>query len=128
MDLGSYLAQAAMRHHQVGIWDCCIFPADWVVANGYPDPMADWRGTYASEAAADTRGGIEEAFLTGMERAGLSLAAEPLSGDVGLIEVAGQHAGAIWTGRRWAFVAPRGLAVASVAPEYVIGIWRVVYG
>lgn len=128
MDLGSYLAQAARRKHQLGIWDCCIFPADWVVANGWGDPMADWRGTYTSEAAADAHGGLDELFLAGCERIGLPLVATPLSGDVGLIEVGKQRAGAIFTGRRWAFVAPRGLAVASIDAKHISGIWRVLYG
>jgi hypothetical protein len=128
MHLGDYLTLAGKRRHQIGIWDCCIFPSDWAVLNGWPDPMASWRGTYASENAADARGGMEEAFAAGMEQAGLSLTVEPMPGDIGLIDLIGTKAGAIWTGRRWAFVAQRGLGVASIEPQFIIASWSIERG
>lgn len=123
MHLGEYLVQAGKRRHEIGVWDCCIYPADWLVINGHPDPMAAWRGTYASEDAADPRGGLEEAFAEGMALTGLHLTAVPGPGDVGLIDLLGVKAGAIWTGRRWSFVAPRGLSFSPLDERCVLAIW-----
>lgn len=35
---------------QPGVVDCCMAPADWVVARGYRDPAADLRETYHTES------------------------------------------------------------------------------
>lgn len=123
MTLGDYLVAASRRKHTYGQWDCCTFPADWCVANGWPDPMAEWRDGYIdASAAAD---GLLPLFAAGMFGAGLPAVSEPSEGDVGVISVFNQEAGAIFTGKRWALVAPRGLAFISADPSIVLKAWGV---
>lgn len=131
-DLGEYLRAAAARRREPGIWDCAAFPADWAMANGHPDPMAAWRGAYASESGAidliDAAGSLCALFERGMTSAGLERVGEPEPGDIGVLQVLGEQAGAVYTGKRWALVADRGLAFASIEPEHVLQIWRVANG
>lgn len=126
MNLGDYLVAASRKKHVYGEWDCCTFPADWCIANGWPDPMADWRAGYVDASPADD--GLLPLFAAGMADAGLPVIDEPGEGDVGVIAVFGQEAGAIHTGRRWALVAPRGLAFISADPAIVVRAWRVLRG
>jgi hypothetical protein len=49
MTLSEYLATLARRRWQPGTLDCGVFMADWLVACGHPDPIADVRGSYDSE-------------------------------------------------------------------------------
>lgn len=123
LTLGEYLIAASRKKHVYGVHDCCTFPADWIVANGWPDPMADWRGGYVDASAA--RDGLAPLAASGLADVGMPLADVPIEGDVGVISVFGQEAGAIFTGKRWALVAPRGLAFASADPSIVLKIWRV---
>jgi hypothetical protein len=46
--LADYLASMQRRRWQPGLLDCGIFLADWAIACGRPDPIADIRGTYDS--------------------------------------------------------------------------------
>lgn len=53
--LNQYIVDAQERYKQTGlVWgafDCCTFVSDWVqIATGV-DPMADYRGTYATRDA-----------------------------------------------------------------------------
>ncbi|SMD05656.1 hypothetical protein SAMN06272759_1309 [Novosphingobium sp. B1] len=121
--LGDYLAEAARKKHVYGLHDCCTFPCDWVVLNGWPDPMASWRGGYVDDAPA--RGGLLDIFARGMDGVGLPRTQNLMEGDVGVLTLLGQEAGAIFTGRRWALVAPRGMAFTTANPSIVIAAWRV---
>lgn len=130
MDLGEFLAQAGRRRRSAGEWDCCAFPAAWAIANGYPDPMAHWRGAYETESEAldliSDAGGLVALFDCGMASAGISRReGEPQAGDIGVIKIGDLEAGAIFTGRRWALVAERGVGMASVAPEAVAAVWSI---
>ncbi|ABD27174.1 conserved hypothetical protein [Novosphingobium aromaticivorans DSM 12444] len=125
-DLGDFLVAASHRKHRYGEWDCCTFPADWCIANGWPDPMAEWRGGYIDASAADD--GLLPLFAAGMFGSGIGATKEPVAGDVGVVSVLGQEAGAIFTGKRWALVAPRGLAFASLEPSCVLMAWSVTRG
>lgn len=122
MNLGDYLVAASMRRHELGVWDCLIFPADWIGMHGHPDPMAGRRGTYHSEAEGEGR--LVELFSDALEPLSLGRPVVVLEGDVGVISLLGRQAGAIFTGRRWALIAERGLAFASVPPECVSAVWR----
>ncbi len=123
MTLGDYLITASRKKHVYGGHDCCTFPADWCVDQGWPDPMVVWRAGYIDASPADD--GLLPLFASGMCGAGIPFADEPREGDVGVITVFGQEAGAIHTGRRWALVAPRGLAFISADPAIVVQAWRV---
>lgn len=135
MKLGAFLALAGARHRIDGEWDCATFPADWAVACGWPDPMARWRGTYSCEEEAISliaeHGSLAAMFGVGCAKAGIPVVDADndwRGGDVGVLTVLGHEAGAIFTGKRWALVAPRGLAFASIDPADVCHVWRPVRG
>lgn len=131
-DLGAWLLENNDRPRQAGVWDCCAFPAAWAVASGWPDPMMEWRGTYDSEdaglALADGHGGLVTLFERGMRAAGIPSRDGLVAGDVGVLSIRGGEAGAIFTGQRWALIAERGIAYASVEPQCVAGVWAVARG
>jgi len=107
-------------------------PAQWAIDNGWPDPMAHWRGAYGTEEGAlaliRDAGGLTELFRCGMASAGITERRGDLQpGDIGVLVVGEHEAGAIFTGRRWAMVAQRGLAVASVENEAVSAAWSVAW-
>lgn len=122
--LGEFLAEAARRRRIAGVWDCCTFPAEWAMRNGHPDPMAKWRG-YESETEAEhliaEAGGLDVLFAEGL--AGLE-ATDLRAGDIGVIGVGAEQAGAVFTGKRWAIVLDRGLGFTSIEPEHVLRVWR----
>lgn len=94
--------------------------------------MADWRGAYASEAEAEAlisdAGGLLALFSAGMASAGIPEADDPLEGDVGVVSLMGEEAGAIFTGKRWAFAAEKGIAASSLERAAVLKCWRVRLG
>lgn len=130
MMLGAYLKAAAAQPHTWGVSDCCTFPGDWCVAQGRADPMARWRGRYASEAEAmaliERDGGLLAMFTVGCAEAGLPEVDEPQRGDIGVLLAptcdGTPHVGGIFDGRRWALLAdPHGIVVVSAVAERV---WR----
>lgn len=130
-DLGEFLAERLAWPRRAGEWDCCAFPAAWAMACGFADPMAEYRGAYASEAEAEgilaRAGGLAPLFGPGLVSVGavpLEPSSDPRKGDIGIIDLLGNEAGAIYTGRRWAFVAERGLGFVSVERGHVSQIWR----
>jgi len=133
IDLGEYLRAAARRRRVAGVWDCAAFPADWVIANGYCDPLAAWRGRYDTEAGgldliADA-GGLVPMFAAGLALAGVPPASGALQpGDVGVVQLGAEQAGAVFTGKRWALVADSGMAFASIEREHIAAAWRVRHG
>lgn len=128
MTLGEFLTEAALRTYALGTWDCATFPAAWIMANGHPDPMGDWRGGYAISDVGDAEAGMFDVFAAQVEAAGMIRTSTPREGDIGVVSLVGRQAGAIFTGRRWAMVAPRGLVFASLEAGSVLGIWRVPHG
>lgn len=129
-DLGAFLIAQGGKRRKAGVHDCCTFPAEWAIDNDWPDPMADWRGAYDTEEDAEIlierAGGLADLFAAGMATAGIPRAdGDPEAGDIGVLRCGDHHAGAIFAGKRWALVANRGLAIASVEPEMVVAIWRV---
>lgn len=131
--LGLFLEEAGSRKREPGIWDCCTMPAEWTMACGHPDPMAEWRGMYATEHEGERlmaeAGGLHQLYLRGFASIGLGLCRELWAeGDVGIVRVLGHEAGAVFTGKRWALVADRGLAFVSLDPADVTHVWRVCHG
>lgn len=121
--LGEYLQEVAHKRREIGVWDCCTFPAGWLMWRGQPDPMADMRGIYGE---GDEGIDLVGAFADALDR--FEVTDDPQEGDVGVVSVLGHQAGAIFTGRRWALVAERGLAFASLDPECVLKAWSVSRG
>ncbi|WP_375194641.1 hypothetical protein [Sphingobium sp.] len=130
IELGTFLREMGNRRRVPGKWDCCAMPAEWAILNGWPDPMAHWRGAYDTEEGAarfiEDAGSLTQLFRCGMENAGIpERRGDVRIGDIGVLRVGGMEAGAIFTGKRWAMVADRGLAVASVEIEAVSAAWSV---
>lgn len=128
-DLGEWLAAQGGRRREPGVWDCCAMPAEWAIECGRPDPMALWRGTYATDEEAEERiaeaGGLAALFAIGMDDAGIREVADPEMGDIGVISLGAHEAGALFTGRRWAFVPlGRGLTFSSLDLSSVLRVWR----
>lgn len=132
--LEDYIAIEGARPAVWGERDCCLFPAGWVLRATGVDPAAAWRGAYASRREAwaliRARGGIERAIGEDMAAAGFVPTSDPMSGDVGLVEVAvGLRrpvtlvVGAIRVGRLWAVKAHLGM----VAGRYPVrAAWSVI--
>lgn len=132
-DLGQWLRTNADRSRDAGVWDCSTFPAAWVMANGLPDPMAQWRGTYATDEDAmrlvEQEGGLCALFARAMASVGARPNdGAPSAGDIGVASVFGLEAGAIFTGKRWAFVMDRGMAFVTMAPEHIVAVWSLPHG
>lgn len=129
MELAEYLTANLSRRRVSGEWDCATLVCDWVVARGFPDPMADYRGRYASEPESVRLvrpvGGMVAAFDGGLRgRAGWRAVApgSQALGDVGIVSVFGTRAAAIFTGSRWALVADKGLAFCTLR-GHVVRVW-----
>ncbi|MEC9018117.1 MAG: hypothetical protein VYC29_09410 [Pseudomonadota bacterium] len=124
-DLGAYLTAVGGKPWIWGKADCCTFPADWLILCGLPDPMAKWRGAYDDEwscaALIEDAGGLLSLWI---EALGQPENLEPEMGNVGVVQMWGHCAGAIFTGKRWAVRTTRGWAAASFAPADVLGAWR----
>lgn len=132
-DLGEYLRNLGGKRREPGTFDCVTIVADWAMVNGYPDPMAHRRGAYDSEEAAldliTEAGGLVALFdqflgaVGIMEREG-----SPQPGDIGVVAIRGEEAGAIFTGGRWALVGERGLIFITLPAENVLKAWAVHHG
>ena len=133
-DLGEFLRDVAARRRKPGEWDCCTFPATWALACGWPDPMVAWRGAYDCEETAHAfiagAGGLEFLFAKGMAAAGVPevVGSDFEPGDIGVMQMIGEQAGAVYTGRRWAFVVARGMGFTPVEPEHIVKAWLVAHG
>lgn len=87
--LSLYLGEVVRRRFAFGAMDCCILMADWLIARGLPDAMADRRGAYASWREYRTlmrrEGGIVASCRRRFAAIGLAERAEPVRGDVCLV-------------------------------------------
>lgn len=128
--LADFLAQSARVPFRYGRSDCCLWVADWLIAQGRPDPAEGFRGRYRTKLGCARllrkHGGVL-VILTGCaERAGLSPTGAPAAGDVGVVEVMTPDgpglSGAIYTGRRWATRAVHGLLVSEAV---AVAAWRI---
>jgi hypothetical protein len=130
MKLSDHLTTVGIVPFEYGVADCCTFACDWVLAIRGVDPMADWRGRYASRVGVTRkimeRGGMIECVSAEMKAAGLEETIFPQPGDVGLVRQV--YDGderimlAIKTARGWACKGERGLVVA---PLETVRAWRV---
>lgn len=114
-ELAAYLEAASLRRWVPGEHDCSAWPARWA---GIPLPSysTDEEGLALIEQA----GGLVPLWESLMSDR-LHRVAEPEPGSIGIIAVVGEDAqpvltGAIFTGRRWAFVTPQRLVCVSADP------------
>lgn len=129
--LGEYLVALGQRRREWGVHDCATLPCDWAVLRGHPDPMAEWRGTYTTDDDARAMIASEGGLLSYFERAFANFPVRegaPQPGDVGVIQIAGLEAGAIFTGERWAFVGDRGIAMSKVNASHIAKVWIIGHG
>ncbi len=123
MTLGEYLAAAAKRPWGWREHDCCTLPAHWAGV-----PLPEYGNEAEAEAMIAAAGGLAPLW----DRASAGRA-EPIAphqlepGDVGVIELIAPdmtvvEVGAIWTGKRWAFV-PRSGGIAGVS-TVCMKAWR----
>jgi hypothetical protein len=126
--------QATNREpHVWGVSDCSLLVADWVVASGYPDPAAELRGAYATEAECGAllaaRGGLSEVVAACALSSGLKPIHEPEFGCVaviGSISRPERQWSAIWNGHFWMvrWLSKDGPTWATFAAP-AIGMWSV---
>lgn len=129
VDLGKWLLANNHRPRVEGAWDCATMPGDWVIAAGYTDPIAKWRGWDTEEGAQaiiEEAGGLVPLFDEGLFSVGIGRRyGHAEVGDIAVLRIEGHEAGAIWTGQRFAIVAKRGIAYCSIDPDFVIAFWAV---
>lgn len=84
--LADYLAGIAKRRWKIGDLDCSTFMADWLIACGRPDPIADVRGRYATEKQmkrlVNGQGGFLAACGARLEVIGAREVDQPQPGDI----------------------------------------------
>ena len=84
--LADYLASLRQRRWQPGVLDCGVFMADWVMIVCGHDPIADVRGTYATEKQflriVRREGGFEAACAARLARVGFCETMSPRAGDL----------------------------------------------
>lgn len=110
--LAAYIREAAATPWKPGEHDCCAWPARWAGIE-HPPYSSDDEG----HRIIERYGGLVplwDAAIAGR----LEVAGEPREGDVGIIEAIGPgglpvEVGAIFTGKRWAFLTRNGVAAAS---------------
>lgn len=122
MMLGSYLKAAAAMPWKPAEHDCTAFPARWASI-----PLVPYSTDEEGQALIAEAGGLLPLW-SGVIGDRLRRVTEPRAGDVGIINVIGLdgkvcEVGAIFTGKRWAFVPKRGgIASAAALP---VAVWRV---
>lgn len=132
IDLGTWLLEQGTARRKFSAFDCCTLPADWAVANGWPDPMAGYRGAYQThdeaEAVVAEAGGLLALFSGGFARIAMPKCDHAAIGDIGLIMFGDLATGAICTGGKWAFVSNRGLGFCAIPQDNIKAVWAVARG
>lgn len=122
MGLNDFLERAAATPFQPGTFDCCLWLADWGRELTGVDAAADWRGTYDDAlgclAAMRAQGGVAKLVRRGATDIGMKRLSEPQAGAVGIIRAVlpgnvRAHLGGLYTGQRWAFLTPEGIALSK---------------
>ncbi|MBN9007234.1 MAG: hypothetical protein J0H40_17690 [Rhizobiales bacterium] len=89
LKLPDYLEQVSKQKWKPGVLDCGTFMAGWVEQLTGIDPIADVRGSYASERQfmriVRREGGLEASCRSRLERVGATETAHPEAGDILLV-------------------------------------------
>lgn len=127
-DLHRFIVNGSSLQFEYGPHDCAIWPANWCVMRGHSDPAARWRGKYDEAGARRLieQYGLLDLWTLGMIDAQIPECDEPCIGDVGIVECLTDdgfnQCGAIFTGKRWSSLSPKGVFQASMP---VLRSWRV---
>lgn len=121
MTLGEYLLAAEKRPWIDGEHDCSAWPARWAGIR-----LPAYSSAAEAQALIDEAGDLVELWARCIGDR-LRRVQEPVAGDVGIIRAVDaqrriSQVGAIFTGRRWAFLIPNGLVRASAE---ALAVWRV---
>lgn len=129
-----FVGETDATPHVWGVSDCSLMVADWCVANGYPDPAAELRGTYATEAECrailEARGGLSNVVAACASLAGLAAIHEPEFGCVAVIGSPSRQSrqwSAIWNGHKWMvrWLSADGRPMWAPFIAKPLGMWRV---
>jgi hypothetical protein len=103
-----FLTSYAARPMAWGAIDCCLMLADWCIANGWPDPARELRGTYDSEDACAAlvarSGGLVPLATPRFDAIGLARAETVADGVIGIVgspRAAERQWGALYCDGRW---------------------------
>lgn len=113
--LEEFLLEVARSDHVWSESDCAMTIANWWRFKHGLDPAADLRGTYHNEpecmAVVEREGGMLNVVGVRAERVGAILTANPVPGDIGVINVHGLTFGAILgPSGRWIVKSVHGVA------------------
>lgn len=116
--LNAFLDKSARRRFEWGVCDCMLEVADWLDRACGTDIANEWRGTYSTEEEAYARlgGDLVTAMRAEAARRGLTEAAEPQFGDIGIVLPPGQDKplGAIlMPSGRWRMLTQAGIALTA---------------
>ena len=124
MTLPEYLREVASKPFARGECDCCIFVADWVLAQTGRDPAEGLRG-YSTDRGAMLRigraGGFLELAATSMAKVGMKAVQTPVAGDVAIVKAGDRLTFAIRTSTAWACKEGDGITLGLFEP---VAIWR----
>lgn len=130
----AFIDETNLTPHVWGVSDCSLMVADWALANGHPDPAADLRGTYATEAECRAllaaRGGLAAVVEDCARRAGVEPVYEPEFGCVAVIGAPSRPERqwcAIWNGHNWMvrWLATDGRPLWAPFSARPLGMWRI---
>lgn len=124
MNLGEYIKSKTSAKFIWGENDCCTFCADWLVLNNRPDPMADLRGEYTSEADAE----LIIAELGDLLTLWTRILGEPddtlSDGSVAIVNFNGEQLGGIVSGDRLILLLNKGICAIRLDALTILGSWR----
>lgn len=128
-DLSAYLAAGSLKPWRWREHDCTAFPAIWA---GFGDALPAYDDEAEAEALLHAAGGLVRLWDDAIGREPGKAAPVALDqiaiGDVAVIEMLAPdmtvvEIGAIWTGKRWAFV-PKPGGIAAVSSATCLKAWR----
>lgn len=131
MGLDQFLDAAAARPFRDGEHDCLLWLADWVRELTGVDTAQDLRGRYRTSLGQarylKANGGPQAVVEQRAQAAGLVRLETPAPGAVGVLAAFVAPArcgvvGGIYTGRRWAILARRGLLLVKADPIAAWGL------
>ncbi len=123
--LTAFIREAMRREFIWGERDCILFCTDWVQVVTGIDPAARWRGSYKSEAEAQT---IIDGFgslvaLCDEGYAGILERCEPETALVGVITSIEGDIGAIRSGLSWVVLTERGIGRVRIDLADYLAAW-----
>ena len=123
MEVGEFLRAAA---RSAAPQHCSTDAADWCIQLGHPDFAWAWRGVMSDREceAATMSDPLLALWDEGIGNMLPIATGEPRAGDIAVVSKMGLHAGAIFTGARWAIRSGRGMAYVPVGSVIVIKSWR----